>query len=350
MPERSTLSTNRPQRGLTLRRSGEESHLLRLLLIAIGIFVVFSFLLPTQFPTVQNLQSMAVQFPEFGILAIAIMLTMLTGGIDLSAVSIANLSAVGAALTLGWLVSPDASLVQALPGIAIALVVICGIGTLCGLFNGFLIARIGITPILATLGTLSLYAGFAVAITKGRAQPGVPQLLFLGSGDILGVPVPMVIFLVLALLFSLLLSRTTFGFNVYMLGSNPKAARFSGIDTVAVLLRTYWLSGLLATVAGLIFLARNNSAKPDYGESYTLLTVLISILGGVSYTGGFGRIAGLILAILCLQFLSTGLNMFLLDFSGSSGATFFRQFAWGALLILVMVSNYLSSQRQARRQ
>ena len=291
---------------------------------------------------------MAVQFPEFGILAIAIMLTMISGGIDLSAVSIANLAAVGAALTLGALVGPDASIGQILVGMGAALVVVFLIGTLCGLFNGFLIARIGITPILATLGTLSLYSGFAVAITKGRAQPGIPQLLLLGSGKLLGVPIPMVIFLGLALLFSLLLSRTTFGFHLYLLGSNPKAARFSGIDTVGVLLRTYWLSALLAVMAGLIFLARNNSAKPDYGESYTLLTVLISILGGVSYTGGFGRIGGLVLAILCLQFLSTGLNMFLLDFSGSSGATFFRQFAWGALLILVMVSNYVTSQRQAR--
>jgi simple sugar transport system permease protein len=349
MRDSATLPTKSAKPGFRLGRNSEESHLLRLLLIAIAIFALFSFLLPTQFPTVQNLQSMAVQFPEFGILAIAIMLTMLTGGIDLSAVSIANLSAVGAALTLGWLVSPDATLVQALPGMAVALVVIFGIGTICGLFNGFLIARVGIAPILATLGTLSLYAGFAVAITKGRAQPGVAQLLFLGSGDLWGVPMPMVVFLLLALLFSLILGRTTFGFNVYMLGSNPTAARFSGINTVGVLLRTYWLSGLLAAVAGLIFLARNNSAKPDYGESYTLLTVLIAILGGVSYTGGFGRVAGLVLAILCLQFLSTGLNMFLLDFSGSSGATFFRQFAWGALLILVMVSNYISSQRQARR-
>jgi simple sugar transport system permease protein len=113
-------------------------------------------------------------------------------------------------------------------------------------------------------------------------------------------------------------------------------------------MRTYWFSGLLAATAGLIFLARSNSAKPDYGESYTLLSVLISILGGVSYTGGFGRISGLVLAIFCLQFLSTGLNMLLLDLSGSSGATFFRQFAWGVLLILVMVSNHFSQQRQAR--
>lgn len=327
------------------RISGGDMHLVRLLVIAVVIFGLFSFLLPTRFPTIDNLQSMAVQFPEFGILAIAIMLTMLTGGIDLSAVSTANLAAILAALTLGKLVSHDATWLQALPGLMAALGMALVAGTLCGLFNGFLIARIGITPILATLGTLSLYTGFAYAITKGTAQPGAPQLLFLGSGNLLGVPLPVIVFGGLALLFSLVLNRTTFGFKVYMLGTNPKAARFSGIDTVSVLLRTYWFSGLLAAVAGIIFLARSNSAKPDYGESYTLLTVLISILGGVSYTGGFGRIAGLVLAIFCLQFLSTGLNMLLLDLSGSSGATFFRQFAWGALLILVMVINQRNRQR-----
>ena len=113
-------------------------------------------------------------------------------------------------------------------------------------------------------------------------------------------------------------------------------------------MRTYWLAGLVAATAGIIFLARANSAKPDYGASFVLLTVLIAILGGVSYTGGFGTVSGLVLAVLSLQFLSTGLNMFMLEISGSSAAIFFRQFAWGGLLLGVMVLNYYTEKRRSR--
>ena len=141
------------------------------------------------------------------------------------------------------------------------------------------------------------------------------QLAFIGNGTLL------------AGIFALILKRTAYGFNVYMLGSNPVAARFSGINSRQVLIRTYWLAGLLAGIAGVVFLARANSAKADYGESFVLLSVLISILGGVSYTGGFGAVSGRVLAVFCLQFLSTGLNILLLDLSGSSAAIFFCQFA-----------------------
>jgi simple sugar transport system permease protein len=214
-----------------------------------------------------------------------------------------------------------------------------------GLFNGFLVAKIGIAPILATLGTMTLYRGFNTAITKGTSFFAVPQVLFIGDGDILGVPVPLIIFGVLALIFSVVLNKTTFGYRVYMLGTNSMAARFSGIDNEKVLIKTYVLSGLLAAIAGVIFLARSNSAKADYGDSYVLLVVLIAILGGVNYMGGFGKISGLVLAILSLQFLSTGLSMLLFQYSGSN---FFKEFAWGAVLILVMVINYLSNERRAR--
>jgi simple sugar transport system permease protein len=153
---------------------------------------------------------------------------------------------------------------------------------------------------------------------------------------------------VIAGIFALILNRTSYGFNAYMYGTNATAARFSGISNTRVLMRTYWLTGVLAAVAGLVFVARVNSAKADYGESFVLLSVLICVLGGVSVNGGFGGVGGLVLAVLSLQFLSTGLNMYLLEVFGSSGSTFFRQFAWGALLLLVMVMNYYVEQRRQK--
>jgi simple sugar transport system permease protein len=335
-----------PKKSLSSRLS-MSSNTLRLLIIAIVIFVGFSIVLPGKFLSIRNLQSMAVQFPEFGILTFAIMITMLTGGIDLSIVGTANLSAIVAALILtrlggdggaGW------SMAMTIPlAMAAALIV----ASLCGLFNGFLVSKVGITPILATLGTGAIYTGLSFVITGGPAIT-TTQLAFIGSGSILGVPIPIIIFVVLAIAFVIMLKRMSFGFNVYMLGTNPTAAIFSGIHSDSILIRTYWLAGLVAGIAGIVFLGRANSAKPDFGSSFILLTVLIAILGGVSYTGGFGTVAGVVLAVLSIQFLSTGLNMLMLELFGNSAAIFFRQFAWGALLLLVMVLNYYTEKRRNR--
>ena len=228
-----------------------------------------------------------------------------------------------------------------------AMAVALAVASACGLFNGFLVSKIGIVPILATLGTGSLYTGLSYVITGGPAIT-TTQLAFIGNGSVAGVPIPVIVFIVLAIAFAVILNRTSFGFNVYMLGTNARAALFSGISDAKVLVRTYWVAGLVAGIAGIIFLARANSAKPDYGASFILLTVLIAILGGISSTGGFGTVSGLVLSVLSIQFLSTGLNMLMLQLSGSSAAIFFRQFAWGALLLLVMVVNYYVEQRRQR--
>jgi simple sugar transport system permease protein len=337
--------TKAAQKSLLSRLSGD-SYILRLLVITILIFIAFSIVLPGKFFTVRNMQSMAVQFPEFGILAFAIMITMITGGIDLSIVGAANLAAIAAALILTHL-GGDGGMSLPLV-ILLAMMAALIVGSIAGLINGFLVAKAGITPILATLGTWSLYTGLAYVITGGPAIT-TTQLAFIGNSSILGIPIPMIVFVLLAVAFSIMLNRTTFGFNVYMLGTNPTAARFSGINIDRVLIRTYWISGMVASVAGIIFLSRANSAKPDYGSSYVLLTVLIAILGGISYTGGVGKVLGLVLSVLSIQFLSTGLNMLMLQLSGSSKAIFFRQFAWGGLLLLVMVINYYSEKWRDKR-
>jgi simple sugar transport system permease protein len=326
--------------------AARDGNLTRLFVIMVAIFVVMSLARPDIFPTLSNFNSMSVQFPEIGILAIAIMLTMLTGGIDLSVTSTANLCGIVTAIILTDLVPPTAAGPQVVLGMAVALVVAVAIGLACGRFNGYLISRVGITPILATLGTMTLYMGIAIAITKGTAMFAVPQFLWLGSGTIAGfVPVPLILFAVVALVVALILNRTAFGFRLYMMGTNATAARFSGINNARMLVHTYLLSGLLASIAGLIFLARSNSAKADYGSTYVLQAILIAVLGGVNPSGGFGKIAGLVMALLSLQFLSSGLSMLLIRYSGSN---FLKEFAWGALLIAVMVIDYYSNRRRDR--
>ncbi len=131
------------------------------------------------------------------------------------------------------------------------------------------------------------------------------------------------------------------GTRIYLFGSNPTATFYSGVNNKAVLMRVYLISGLLAGVAAMIMIARFNSAKADYGESYLLLTVLASVLGGVSAAGGFGRVSGLVVALVILQIISSGLNLF--------GVSAFLTVAlWGIVLIFVMVIKYLLEQRTLR--
>jgi len=313
----------------------------RLLVIVIALFVLFSLLRPDAFPTFRNIQSMAFQASEIGILAIAVAITMLTGGIDLSINSTANLTAVLSALILTN-IGPSSPALAMVLAIGAALI----IGPLCGAFNGFLVAYVGIPPILATLGTLTLYQGIGTVITKGAAIFGIPEFQWLGNGEIAGIPFPFIAFLVIAAAVGVILSRTKYGFEVYLLGTNPVASRFSGINNRSVLMRTYIMSGLLSALAGLIILGRTNAARVDFGESYVLLAIMICVLGGINPSGGMGRIFGVVLAMIALQFLSTGMNMALFT---SSGANFFKEAAWGATLLIVLLVEYFSNRQRQRR-
>lgn len=320
----------------------KKNNLLRLLLIVIALFILFSLLRPDTFPTGRNLRSMAFQASEIGILALGVALAMLTGGIDLSINSTANLTGIIAGSVLTAMIPADAAPEQRVIAIILALLAGMLVGLACGLFNGFLIAIVRMPAILATLGTLILFEGIGTAITEGASVFGQEALVFIGNGDILGVPVPFVMLLIAIALLTFILARTKFGFDVYMLGTNPRAAEFSGINSTRVLLTTYAISGLLSAVAGIIILGRTNAAAVDFGGSYVLLAVLIAVLGGIDPYGGSGRLLGVLLALIALQFLSTGLNMALFELSG---ANFFKEFAWGALLLLVLVMNYFIGKR-----
>ncbi len=314
----------------------------RLAVIAVVVFVVMAALSPDRFLSVQNMTSMAFQFPEFAILALAMTLTMLTGGIDLSVVGAANLSAIVAATILTTFAGTGATGADAVMWWGLAFGAAVGVGALAGLFNGLAIAVMGLPPILATLGSGLIFTGFAVALTGGSAVMGFPVIVaWLGNGTALGIPVPLILFAVLALGLSLLLTRTAFGLRVQMFGANPLAARFAAVDVTGLLIRVYVLSGVFAAIAGMVVMSRANSAKADYGSSYLLLAVLIAVLGGVNPYGGYGRVIGVVLAVLSMQFLSSGLNML-------GVSNFARELIWGVLLIFVMLVNTRTGTRRPR--
>ncbi len=305
----------------------------RLAIIALAVFVLMSVLSPDRFLSSQNLTSMAFQFPEFAILALAVMLTMMTGGIDLSVVGVANLSAVVAATILTQYAGPDMSVGVAMKWYLIAFAAALLVGALAGLANGALVAYFGLPPILATLGSGLVFTGLAIAMTGGSAVMGFPDIVaWLGNGKLIGVPVPLIVFVLLAIGLHILLTKTGFGLRVTMYGANPLAAMFAAINVTALILRVYVIAGMFSSVAGMIIMSRANSAKADYGSSYLLLAVLISVLGGVNPYGGYGRAIGIVLAVLSMQFLSSGLNMLQIS-------NFARELIWGGLLIFVLLIN-----------
>lgn len=305
----------------------------RLLVIAVFVFGLMSVLSPDRFLTAQNLTSMAFQFPEFAILALAITISMMTGGIDLSVVGVANLSAVVAALILTNFADPTMASGQATIWLVLAIIASLCVGALAGLVNGCLVAFFGLPPILATLGSGLVFTGFAIAMTGGSAVMGFPgNVAVIGNAQVMGIPVPLILFVLLAIGLHFVLTRTAFGLRVTMFGANPLAALYAAVDINRMLLKVYVMAGLFSSIAGLIVMSRANSAKADYGSSYLLLAVLIAVLGGVNPYGGYGRVIGVVLAVLSMQFLSSGLNML-------GVSNFARELIWGALLLLVMVIN-----------
>lgn len=318
--------------------AGRNAHIWRLVLVMVGWMAFMALTKYEKFYTLINFQTMASQFPEFGLMALGVMLCMITGGIDLSPVGVANLTAILMAFLLKALVGPEGGL----PGYAIPLVFLLGAltGCLLGALNGLLVSKVRIPPILATLGMSELLAGVAIVLTNGNAVSKLPVDYALTINSRIGglIPVQLVIFAVMAMLIWFLLSRTTYGTKIYLLGTNARAAQYSGLNNGRLLVKTYMLSGACAALGGLIMLANYNSARANYGGVYVLQCVLIVVLGGVSPTGGRGRISGVVLAIFLLRMLETGINRF------PQISSYYISLIWGGVLLLVMVLDYLTNR------
>ena len=232
----------------------KDSYMTRLIIVFLLLLIFFAAVRPGPFFAVRTWQSMAVQFPEFGLMSLGVMFTMFTAGIDLSVVAIANVTSICAALTLrsmlGSAVTPSSMGMATLIALGVALAV----GVVCGLINGTLVAVLKIPPILATLGTLELFGGVALILTQGKPVSGVPAAFgAVFTGKVAGlVPIPLVVFLVCAAVAGAIVAFTGFGTTILMLGTNDTAARFSGLKVKSLLIRTYVLSGVMAAMAAIV--------------------------------------------------------------------------------------------------
>lgn len=312
-----------------------DRNIVQLVIITVLVFAAMSWLNPDKFLRYYNFESISYIMPELGILSIAMMIAMLTGGIDLSVVGIANLSGILAgvyfhsSMVQAAQASDSNMLLYTVIGVVLALIV----GLLAGLLNGILIAKLRITPILATLGTGQVFMGLALVLTGGPAIVGFPDAWnMIGNGKIFGIATPFIIFVGVSGFIALLLTRTTLGLNLMLIGTNPRAAVFAGLKKDRMILYSYMLTGMLASLAGIILSGRTNAAKSDYGASYLLQAVLIAVLGGTNPAGGKGRVLGVGIALVALMLLSSGFQM--LRFSNH-----LIDFIWGAFLILVIAIN-----------
>ena len=307
-----------------------DGNILRLLAIFVIILAVSGITKGTSFLNVGNLQSMAKTLTEYGLMAVGCGITMISGGIDLSTVYIANLCGILAGLTMN----------ESSSSIVLAIIVALVVGALCGIFNGFLVSVLKIPAMLATLGTYQLYMGIAVVASKGSTVSGVTSFSSFAYMTVAGIPMPFIVFVLMIVVISFIMGKTKFGKRVHLVGTNEKASKFAGINTVSVLIRTYMLSGIVSAVAGLLSLSRINSAKADFGSSYTMQTILISVLGGINPDGGFGSIPGVAIAVLILQMLSSYLNMF------PNISNYYRDLIWGVALIAVLIMNFTIEKRR----
>jgi len=334
-----------------------DRHTLLLLIIFVVVMAFFTIVNSDKgFISGRSIMSMGLQLSEIGILAIAMMVTSLVGGPNLSIVSVANLGVVlsgyflflmfppdvaeGTRATFTNIVMPDdpAPIV-----LVIALLIPLIVGILSGILNGYLVGYVGIPPILVTLATMSLFTGLSAGITGGRTITGFPsQFSVIACKTVFGFPIPFLLFIFLTFIIYVILNHTTLGFKMRMVGTNDTAAEFSGINNKVVIMKAYIISCVLASFAGVIIMSRTMSAAYEYGSaSYVLLTILIGVLAGIQ--SGFGNVVNIFVGVLILQAISTGFQMLLQTVRGS---TFFKDFAWGILLIIIFAINYLVQKKK----
>jgi simple sugar transport system permease protein len=320
-----------------LTRGGMPSNAGGLLGLLAMLVILFSLLMPERFATFGTLQSMMFQLPELGLLALAMVIPLISGGLNLAIIATTNQCALLMAWIMSSWLSAGAGTSETVLVIAVALLAGLALCTVIGLVTGFLVATMGVHPILVTLGTKSVVDGVSIWLTRGTVVSGLPESFqWLGNGILIGVPVPFLVLILAAITVGLVLTRTAFGISVYMLGSNLEATRYSGVDTKRVLIGIYTLSSVLCFVAACLMLARFNSASAGYAQSYLLVTILAAVMGGVDPFGGFGRISGLMLALVVLQVISSGCN--LLGMSQHLTLAI-----WGLTLIGVMGVKFLAA-------
>lgn len=303
----------------------------RLLIQEYGIFLAFLLLVVVLslsnefFLTGGNISNVLLQTSINGVLAIGMTFVILTRGIDLS---------VGSVVALAGIVSASFSTTSATAAIAgapypvaIGLAVGILVGVACGAISGAIVSRFSVPAFVATLGMLSAARGLTLIYGGGRPVPALtPAFRWIGTGDVFGIPAPVIILAVVFAASWWILSRTRFGRYIYAVGGNPHAAKTSGIDIGRIRFIVYVISGGLAGLAGMLLSARTGSALPQAGIAYELDAIAAVVIGGTSLSGGVGRVTGTLIGALIIGVMNNGLDLMGIQ-------SYYQQVLKGALIV-----------------
>lgn len=299
-----------------------------LVFIIIAIIVVMGFVSPV-FMTSKNIINIIRQISINGIIAVGMTFVILTGGIDLSVGSVVAITSVivGSMLQNGsnWLV---------------ACIVAILISLAFGAFNGTMIAYVGFQPFIATLATVTMGSGIALAYSDGKPFTiSDESFLKIGQGYLGAIPIPIVLLVIVVAIGLIILKTTTFGRYVFAIGGNKNAAKLSGVRTRRVELMVYVISAFCAAIVGLILSARISSGQPTAGEGYELDAIAATAIGGTSMTGGVGSLTGTIFGFVLLGLMTNSMNLLNIN-------SFYQEIVKGILIIIAVFLDMTSKNKK----
>nr|WP_325212401.1 ABC transporter permease [uncultured Oscillibacter sp.] len=289
-------------------------------IIFVGMCVILSMLTPN-FLKMRNILNVIRQVSVFGTIGLGVTLCIITAGTDLSAGSVAACAGVVSAIFAQR------------GGMNLILAIVLGIltGALAGLINGVLIVKGEIPPFIATLGMMSAARGAALLISKGLPISNLDAAYIVtGQGDILGIPGPIIIFAILAVIMHVTLSKTKFGRSVYAVGGNPLAAVTCGINKNKILIEVYLLEGVMCGIAGIILTSRVGSGVPTAALNYEFDAITGAIIGGTSFNGGIGTVMGTVVGVLVIGVLNNGMDLLAIS-------SYWQQVVKGVVIVLAVV-------------
>lgn len=312
-----------------IQKNGYSVMLITLLFL---LLVTFSITNPSLIWNVGTWKGMTMQFPEYGIMALGLMFCFISGNMDMSFVALGNFATI---IAVKYMASKVEIVGEGGIGIHILIAIFISllIAAFGGLINGLLVTGLNIPPVMATISMQLVWMGLSIALTRGTSVTGVPAIYTeIGHKLILGfISFPLLVFIIILLIVAFILKYTTFGQKLYMIGDNEKAARFSAINTQGMIIATYILCDVLATIGCLLMVSTMSSAKADYGVSYVMRCIIILVLAGVLPDGGKGKVFNVLLSIVSIQLIASGINSF------PSLNSYYSSLIWGGLLVIVLI-------------
>lgn len=292
-------------------------------LVIFALILIFLSIAAPNFLSVDNLINVVRQSSIIGIIALGMTFIMITAGIDLSVGSVVGLAGMVFAM-----LTPSSG-----GALWIPLIAGLGVGFLVGFLSAALVVWGKILPFLATLATMSIARAAALVITDGQVVSGLSgPAEWLGSGFLGPIPIPVIIFIIAAVICDFVLSRTKFGSHVYAVGGNEESAQKVGISVKKVLFTVYLMGGVLAALGGLVLTARLNGAAPTAGLTYELQVIAAVVIGGTSLFGGVGTIRGTVIGVLLLGVVMNGMNLL-------GVSAYYQQGVQGLILVLAVLLN-----------